>query len=72
MLVYLRWKTPKSLNPKYRDHDANLSRWHVAACDVTTGQWRTACGLDPRAGHLTMLKWHAAAILSRFTANVSS
>jgi pimeloyl-ACP methyl ester carboxylesterase len=24
--------------------------------------------IDPRAGHLTMLKWHAAAILSRFTA----
>ena len=25
--------------------------------------------IDPRAGHLTMLKWHAAAILGRYTAS---
>ena len=36
---------------------------HVAGSELT---------IDPRAGHLTMLKWHAAAILSCFTANVSS
>jgi hypothetical protein len=26
--------------------------------------------IDPRAGHLTTPKWHAAEILSRFTASI--
>lgn len=28
--------------------------------------------LDPRAGHVTMLKWHATEFLSRFAAPVAS
>jgi pimeloyl-ACP methyl ester carboxylesterase len=57
-----------------------VSIWH-GGCDpiapVSMGHYfhRQIAGseliIDPSAGHLTMIKWHAAAILSRFAAPVA-
>ncbi len=59
---------------------ASISIWH-GGCDpiapVSMAHYfhRQLAGseliIDPRAGHLTMIKWHAAAILARFSASAA-
>ena len=59
---------------------ASISIWH-GGCDpiapASMGHYfhRNLAGseliVDPAAGHLTMIKWHAAAILARFSATVA-